>query len=258
MLSVTNPVYELPLTPHQRSLAHHIDSCTTLTVALHLRLQFPSSIALTTHAADCTDHTLYINHGLPLPLCRVLFCIQHSPNVSYLPSLVVLCCVVLCCVVLCCVVLCCVVLCCVVLCCVVLCCVQSPVLFCVYHSLSVSCFTEPFLVSVSYFSLSLVFSCCLVFWFLIFCLVYWINALPCIRTLFAPAWTIACVPGLPLLSSPLYIVCRSKTTPVYLSTHLPYPQYTCWPFVRPCLCFWPCLWLKACTWICTPHVSFAP
>ncbi len=41
-------------------------------------------------------------------------------------------------------------------------CVQSPVLFCVFHSLTVSCFTETFLVSISYYSLSLVFSCCLV------------------------------------------------------------------------------------------------
>ncbi len=49
-------------------------------------------------------------------------------------------------------------------------CVQSPALFCVFHSLSVSCFTEPFLVSVSYFSFSLVFPCCLVVWFLTFCL----------------------------------------------------------------------------------------
>ncbi len=86
-------------------------------------------------------------------------------------------------------------------------CVQSPVMFCVLHSQSVSCFTEPFLVSVSYFSFSLVF--CVV-WFLTFCLVYWIN--PSIWTLFAPAWTIACVPGLPLLSSPLDIDRRSKTT----------------------------------------------
>ncbi len=66
-------------------------------------------------------------------------------------------------------------------------CVQSPVMFCVFHSPSVSCFTEPFLVSVSYFSFSLVF--CVV-WFLTFCLVYWINPLPCIWTLFAPAWTL--------------------------------------------------------------------
>ncbi len=30
ILIVTNLAYELPLTHHQRSLAHHIDSCTTL------------------------------------------------------------------------------------------------------------------------------------------------------------------------------------------------------------------------------------
>ncbi len=28
----------------------------------------------------CTDHTPYINHGLSLPLCRVLFSIYHSPS----------------------------------------------------------------------------------------------------------------------------------------------------------------------------------
>ncbi len=50
--TVTNPVHRLPLTHHQRSLAHHMDSCTTLTVALHLRLQFPSPIALTMHALN--------------------------------------------------------------------------------------------------------------------------------------------------------------------------------------------------------------
>ncbi len=68
-----------------------MDSCTTLTVACHLRLQFPSSIALTTHTsdytdhtADCTDHTPYINHGLPLPLCRVLYSVYHSPRDSIL------------------------------------------------------------------------------------------------------------------------------------------------------------------------------
>ncbi len=55
---------------------HHMDSCTTLTVAHHLRLQFPSFTALKTqyihpadcinHTADCTDHTAYLSHGLPL------------------------------------------------------------------------------------------------------------------------------------------------------------------------------------------------
>ncbi len=48
-------------------------------------------------------------------------------------------------------------------------------------------------------------------------------------------WIIALVPGLPLLSSPLDIVCRSPTTPVYLSTLLSCPLYTCLLFVRPCL-----------------------
>ncbi len=48
-------------------------------------------------------------------------------------------------------------------------------------------------------------------------------------------WTIALVPGLPLLSSPLDIVRRSPTTPVYLSTLLSCPLYTCLLFVRPCL-----------------------
>ncbi len=38
---VTNPVHALPFTRHQRSLAHHMDSCTTLTVACHQRLHFP-------------------------------------------------------------------------------------------------------------------------------------------------------------------------------------------------------------------------
>ncbi len=37
--------------------AHHMDSCTTLTVYTSPGLQFPSSIALLTHAADCTDYT---------------------------------------------------------------------------------------------------------------------------------------------------------------------------------------------------------
>ncbi len=52
LLSFTNLVHGLPLTNHQRSLAHHMDSCTILTVALHLRLQFPSPIALTIHALN--------------------------------------------------------------------------------------------------------------------------------------------------------------------------------------------------------------
>ncbi len=41
ILIVTNPIHALPVTHHQRSLAHHMDSCTTLTVAHYLRLYFP-------------------------------------------------------------------------------------------------------------------------------------------------------------------------------------------------------------------------
>ncbi len=80
--SVTNPVHGLPLTRHQRSLAHHMDSCTTPTVALNLRLQFPSSIGLTIHTADCTDHTTY----KPWTLCRVLYCMYPSDSFSTEPT----------------------------------------------------------------------------------------------------------------------------------------------------------------------------
>ncbi len=65
--AVTNPVYEPPFTHHQRSLTHRMDSCTTLTVELHHRLQFPSSIAPMTHTADCTDYTADSHHGLTKP-----------------------------------------------------------------------------------------------------------------------------------------------------------------------------------------------
>ncbi len=78
--SVTNPVRGLPSTCHQRSPSHHIDSHTTQTGSLHLALQFPSSTALTTHTADCTDHTQlipictpYLSHGLSLFHGRVLY-----------------------------------------------------------------------------------------------------------------------------------------------------------------------------------------
>ncbi len=47
--SVTNPGYELPSTHHQRSPAHHMDSCTTQTVTCHSGLHLPSSIALIAH-----------------------------------------------------------------------------------------------------------------------------------------------------------------------------------------------------------------
>ncbi len=81
-----------------------MNSCTTLTAALHLRLQFPSPIALTTqlialntllitltHTADCTDHTAYLSHGLPLCHCRVLLSVYHPPDVRHIPSLSVFC-----------------------------------------------------------------------------------------------------------------------------------------------------------------------
>ncbi len=48
IISVTNPFHELLFTHHQRSPTHRMDSCTTL--------HFPSSIALTTHTADYTNH----------------------------------------------------------------------------------------------------------------------------------------------------------------------------------------------------------
>ncbi len=63
--AVIIPVHALLFTHHQRSLAHHIDSCTTQTVARHLKLLLPSSIALTTHTAVSITltpenyHTLY-------------------------------------------------------------------------------------------------------------------------------------------------------------------------------------------------------
>ncbi len=43
-----------------RGLLHHIDSHTTH----HTGLYFPSSIALMTHTAECTDHTAVTNHTL--------------------------------------------------------------------------------------------------------------------------------------------------------------------------------------------------
>ncbi len=81
---VTNQVYELPFTHHQRSLAHLIDSCTTLTVARHPRTTI-TIIHCTddTHTADCTNHTPYLNHGLPQSEHRVLYSVYHSPSDSY-------------------------------------------------------------------------------------------------------------------------------------------------------------------------------
>ncbi len=116
---------------------HLIDSCTTQTVASYWTT-FPI-----THCTDHTAvsnrtltweplHTPYKRHSFPLPPCRVLF----SSKCSLLPSSP--CCVL--------------------------------VFSLLYCSVFFSCFTEPFLVSVSSFSFSLVFPCCLAVWFLTFCL----------------------------------------------------------------------------------------
>ncbi len=90
LICVTNPVYELPFTHHQRSLAHHIDSCTTLLLHFTIELQFPSSIALTTHSCHQSHIALitqlithFISLGLPLCHCRVLYSVYHSPSDSY-------------------------------------------------------------------------------------------------------------------------------------------------------------------------------
>ncbi len=178
-----------------------MNSCTTLTVALHLRLQFPSSIALTTHSWLHWSHSLLkpwtSSLSLPSFVERLASsrCLPHTKPFR------------------------------------VLFCVQSPVLFCVFHSPSVSCFTEPFLFSVSYFSFSLVFPCCLVVWFLTFCL--WPDNLSVLPSGYcSPIVDYACLldysPALPSIY--LFAIC--STLPV----------------------FWPCLLIKACIWICTPLV----
>ncbi len=68
--AVTNPVRGFLSDSHQRSPFHHIDSHTT--IALHIGLHFPSSIALITPTA-VTNQTHFISHGLPLSHGRVLF-----------------------------------------------------------------------------------------------------------------------------------------------------------------------------------------
>ncbi len=67
MACVRNPVYELLFTHHQRSLAHHMDSYTTLTVSLPHGLQFPSSIALMTHSWFHWLHSCSPSHALLKP-----------------------------------------------------------------------------------------------------------------------------------------------------------------------------------------------
>ncbi len=89
---VTNPVYELLFIHHQRSLAHHIDSCTTLTVAGHPRTTVPIIHCTDdAHTTDCTDHTqlipictLFISLGLSLCDRRVLYAHIATLADSYL------------------------------------------------------------------------------------------------------------------------------------------------------------------------------
>ncbi len=91
LIFVTNPVYELLFIHHQRSLVHHIDSCTTLTVAGHPRTTVPIIHCTDdAHTTDCTDHTqlipictLFISLGLSLCDRRVLYSVYHSPSDSY-------------------------------------------------------------------------------------------------------------------------------------------------------------------------------
>ncbi len=90
--SVTNPVYELLFIHHQRSLAHHIDSCTTLTVAGHPRTTVPIIHGTDdAHTTDCTYHTqlipictLFISLGLSLCDRRVLYAHIATLADSYL------------------------------------------------------------------------------------------------------------------------------------------------------------------------------
>ncbi len=78
---VTNAVHDLTSTHHQRKLAHHIDSCTTLLLHVTNGLHFPSTIALITQLSpitQCTDYTAEfhqtrcISLGLPPSHRRVL------------------------------------------------------------------------------------------------------------------------------------------------------------------------------------------
>ncbi len=90
---VTNPSHALLFIHHQMSLAHHIDSCTTLTVAGHPRTTVPIIHCTDdAHTTDCTDHTqlipictLFISLGLSLCDCQVLYCVYPSDSYSTEP-----------------------------------------------------------------------------------------------------------------------------------------------------------------------------
>ncbi len=74
---VMNPAHGLPLTHHQRSLAHHMTHNTHCCAPPQTAIPIThcTDDTRTKHTADCTDHTTYLNHGLTLPLGRVLFSI---------------------------------------------------------------------------------------------------------------------------------------------------------------------------------------
>ncbi len=95
---VTNPVHALPFIHHQRSLAHHIDSCTTellhtiskynshhpLALTSHIWLHWSRSHLRTITQSLSPNHTRFINLGLPLALGRVLYAHIATLADSYL------------------------------------------------------------------------------------------------------------------------------------------------------------------------------
>ncbi len=62
---------EVTHSPH--GLLHYTHCCTPPQTTIPIT--HCTDDTRTEHTADCTDHTTYLNHGLPLPLCRVLFSI---------------------------------------------------------------------------------------------------------------------------------------------------------------------------------------
>ncbi len=88
---------EVTRSPHE--LLHNTHCCTPpqTTIPITHCTDDTQLIALNTllitltHTADCTDHTAYLSHGLPLCHYRVLLSIWHPPDVSHIPSLSVFC-----------------------------------------------------------------------------------------------------------------------------------------------------------------------
>ncbi len=93
---VMNLVYELPLTHHQRSLAHHMDSCTTLLShstldcishhPLHWQHTAVTNLTLLWLHSWSHNHTRFISLGLPLCDRRVLFSVYPSDSYSTEPT----------------------------------------------------------------------------------------------------------------------------------------------------------------------------